>query len=116
MVAKNLVNFGASYNIAAKLTAAASVNFSNIRGTGRYGTGYDDKNLMTNFRQWWEVNVDVKDQKDAYNRNKANTTWNWKDPDDLTPNFWDNPYFTRFENYETTHAIAILDSSVSIIK
>jgi len=101
VVAKNLVNFGASYNIAAKLTAAASVNFSNIRGTGRYGTGYDDKNLMTNFRQWWEVNVDVKDQKDAYLRNKANTTWNWKDPDDLTPNFWDNPYFTRYENYES---------------
>ena len=100
MVKKNLVNFGGTYNITSKLTAGATVNFSNISGRGRFGTGYDDKNLMTNFRQWWEVNVDIKDQKDAYFRNRQNVTWNWKDPDNLIPNFWDNPYFTRYENYE----------------
>ncbi len=90
----------ATHNITPKLIAGANINFSNIKGNGRYGTGYDDKNLMTNFRQWWEVNVDIKEQKDAYFRTKKNTTWNWKDPDNLVPNFWDNPYFTRYENYE----------------
>lgn len=99
-VKKNLVNFAGTYNITPRLTAGGVVNFSNIAGRGRYGTGYDDKNLMTNFRQWWEVNVDIKDQKDAYFRNRENKTWNPKDPDDLTPNFWDNPYFTRYENFE----------------
>ncbi len=101
-VTKNLVNFGGTYNVLSKLTAGASINFSNIEGKGRYGTGYDDKNLMTNFRQWWETNVDVKEQKDAYLRNEgANVTWNWKDPDNLVPNFWDNPYFTRYKNFES---------------
>ena len=99
-LSKNLANFGATYNITPALTAAANLNFTNIQGRGRFGTGYDDKNLMGNFRQWWQVNVDVKDQKDAYMRTKKNISWNPKDPDDLTPNFWDNPYFTRYENYQ----------------
>lgn len=97
---KNLINFGGTYNITSKLTAGASVNFSNINGRGRYGTGYDDKNPMTNFRQWWQTNVDVQEQRDAYFRNRENITWNWHDPEDLVPIYWDNPYFTRYENYQ----------------
>ena len=102
-IIKNLVNFGGSYNVTPKLTAGASINYSNIDGLGRYGTGYDGasaRNLMTNFRQWWEVNVDIKDLEQAYFRNKQNVTWNWKDPDKLVPNFWDNPYHTRYENFQ----------------
>jgi TonB-linked SusC/RagA family outer membrane protein len=100
-IAKNLFNLGATYNITKGLTAAANVQFSNIAATGRYGTGYDDKNLMTNFRQWWQTNVDVQEQKDAYFRSGGkNVTWNWADPTDLTPIYWDNPYFTRYENYQ----------------
>jgi TonB-linked SusC/RagA family outer membrane protein len=99
-IKKNLVNFGGTYNITSKITAGANISFSNIEGTGRYGTGYDDKNLMTNFRQWWATDVDIKEQKAAYFRTRQNITWNWKDPQNLTPNFWDNPYFTRYENYQ----------------
>ena len=101
-ITKNLVNFGGSYNITPKLTAAGVVNFSNIKGKGRYGTGYDGasaRNLMTNFKQWWQVNVDIKELKDAYFRTRQNITWNWKNPDNLIPNFWDNPYWTRNENF-----------------
>src|SRR5436190_9030684 len=100
-VDKNLVNFGGTFNVTDKLTAGANIDFSNIVGKGRYGTGYDDKNMMTNFRQWWEMNVDIKEQKDAYFRNKKNVTWNWADPTDLTPIYWDNVYFSRYENYES---------------
>jgi TonB-linked SusC/RagA family outer membrane protein len=100
-VNKNLVNFSGTLNVTSRLTAGATANFSNITGVGRYGTGYDDKNLMTNFRQWWQVNVDIKEQKDAYFRHRNNVTWNWTDPTDLTPIYWDNPYFTRYENYES---------------
>jgi outer membrane receptor protein involved in Fe transport len=60
--------------------------------------------VATNFRQWWQTNVDVKEQKDAYFRTRRNVTWNWADPSDpsgLVPIYWDNPYFTRYENYET---------------
>jgi TonB-linked SusC/RagA family outer membrane protein len=103
---KDFMNLGASYKITDKLTGSGAINVSKISGLGRYGSGYDDKNLMTNFRQWWNVGVDIKDQKAAYERNRAaggtgNVTWNWADPTNLVPIYWDNPYFTRNENYET---------------
>ena len=100
-VDKNLVNFAGALNLTEKLVAGASIDFSNIVGKGRFGTGYDDKNMMTNFRQWWETNVDVKEQKDAYFRHRQNVTWNWADLIDLTPIYWDNVYFSRYENYES---------------
>ncbi len=99
-ITKNMVNFGASYNLSDKLTVNSSINFTNTEGLGRYGTGYDSKNLMTMFRQWWQVNVDVKEQQAAYERTKQNITWNWADPSDLSPIYWDNVYWTRYENYQ----------------
>lgn len=104
-IVKNIVDLGTTYNITSKLTAGAALNFSNIVGRGRYGTGYDGaggRNQMTSFREWWQMNVDVKEQRDAYFRSgNKNITWNWADPSDLTPIYWDNPYFMRHENYET---------------
>ena len=107
-VMKNMVNFNSSYNLTDRLTASASINFSKIDGKGRYGTGYDDWNVNQNFRQWYETNMDVTEQKAAYFRlhdgNRQNTTWNWADPSvpsGLKPIYTDNPYWTRYENYET---------------
>ncbi len=107
-IKKDIINFGASYNITNKLTATGGVNYSHISGLGRYGTGYSGDhatNLMTNFREWWETNVDVKELKDAYDRQNKNVTWNWADPsnekDGLVPIYWNNPYFVRYQNYET---------------
>jgi TonB-linked SusC/RagA family outer membrane protein len=102
---KNIVNFSTTYAITPKLTASASVNYSKIEGKGRYGTGYSGRNINQNFRQWYQTNVDIKEQKDAYFRNHKNVTWNWKDPADelkgLIPIYTDNYYWTVYENYET---------------
>lgn len=99
---KNLVNLEASFNITDKLTATGSVNFSKIDGLGRYGNGYDNNNMATNFREWWEMNVDVLEQKAAYFRTHHNVTWNMAGPPGNTgPIYWDNPYYTRYESYES---------------
>ena len=102
-VNKNLVNISGTLNITDNFSAGSDVNFSNIEGIGRYGTGYDDKNMMHNFRQWWPINVDLLEQKKAYFRNRKNISWNLEDPADpySPPPFWDNVYFSRWENYET---------------
>lgn len=97
---KNMVNLGGSYNLTDNLKVFSNINFTSTEAVGRYGSGYESRNLMTNFRQWWPVNVDVQEQKAAYERNKQNTTWNWVDPTDLHPIYWDNPYWTRHENYQ----------------
>jgi hypothetical protein len=55
---------------------------------------------MSSLRQWWQMNTDILELKDAYFRNKKNVTWNWADPTNLHPIYWDNPYWTRYQNYE----------------
>ncbi|MGI8638318.1 MAG: TonB-dependent receptor plug domain-containing protein, partial [Segetibacter sp.] len=100
---KDIVNFGASYKIYNRVTVNASINYTGIKGLGRYGTGYDSKNPMQGFRQWWQMNNDMQEIKAAYFRNRQNITWNWSDPSSptgLTPIYWDNPYWDRYENYE----------------
>lgn len=101
---KNLVNLGANYKITDRLTASATLNFSRVDGRGRYGTGYTKFNINQSFRQWWETNVDMQELEDAYFRTKQNITWNWSDPtiaSGLKPIYTDNPYFTRYQNFQT---------------
>jgi TonB-linked SusC/RagA family outer membrane protein len=105
---KNVFNFGATYNITPKLTAGANINFFNINGRGRGGTGYDgtdsdNRNVMTNFRQWWETNVDIKELQAAFNRTGQNVSWNMASPENgnTSPAYWNNPYWVTNHNYET---------------
>lgn len=100
-ITKDNLAFSANHKLTDRLSAGASLNYTKTTGLGRYGTGYDDKNPFSSFRQWWQVNNDVFELRDAYLRTKQNITWNWADPTDLAPIYWDNVYFTRYENYET---------------
>lgn len=102
-VSKNIMNLAGSYNISKKVTASAAANFSVIEGKGRYGSGYSGLNVNQNFRQWYQTNVDILDQKEAYFRNQQNVTWNWSDPSSaagLKPIYTDNYYWTRYQNYQ----------------
>jgi outer membrane receptor protein involved in Fe transport len=69
-------------------------------GKGRNSTGYSD-NIMTSFRQWYEVNVDMAELKELYNKTGRNVTWNRTYWDDPVPLYWDSPYWVRYKNYET---------------
>lgn len=100
-ITKDNLTFSANHKLNDRLSAGASLNYTKTNGLGRYGTGYDDKNPFSSFRQWWQVNNDIYELRDAYFRTKQNVTWNWADPTDLVPIYWDNIYFTRYENYET---------------
>ncbi len=55
---------------------------------------------MGNFRQWWATNIDLQYQKYLYDTFSKNYTWNIKSPVNLSPAYWDNPYFTRYQNYQ----------------
>ena len=102
-VTKNIMNLAGSYNISNKFSASATANFSIIDGKGRYGSGYSGLNVNQNFRQWYQTNVDIQEQKTAYFRNNQNVTWNWGDPSSpagLKPIYTDNYYWTRYQNYQ----------------
>ena len=96
----NNFNFGGSYDVTQKLKASGSINYTNTAGLGRYGNGYDNINPMTNFRQWFETNVDLKQQQQSYFHDHNNDTWNYADYSGTAPIFWDNQYYTRYQSYE----------------
>ncbi len=94
-------NFNVTSQINEKLKAIVAVNYVNNETKGRNSTGYGD-NLMGNFRQWWQTNVDIKSLESLYKQTGRNITWNGGDyTDPETPIFWDNPYWTRYKNYQT---------------
>ncbi len=92
-------NFSGSYDLNDKLTASANVNYVKTKAVGRNSTGYSD-NILTSYRQWWQTNVDVLELKDAFESTDRNVTWNWHDENTLVPEYWDNPYWTRYKNYQ----------------
>jgi TonB-linked SusC/RagA family outer membrane protein len=100
-IKRNSISFSGSQDLTEKLTASANVTFTKTDGKGRYGTGYDSSNPMQQFRQWSQTNVDLYEQRDAYFATRENITWNPNGPENLSPIYSDNPYWTRYENYET---------------
>ena len=96
---RNNANFNGSHKIIDNLKATTSVNFVNTEGKGRPSTGYSD-NIMSSFRQWYQTNVDIGLQKSLYESTGDNITWNPAAYDNLAPAYWDNPYWSRYQNYE----------------
>jgi TonB-linked SusC/RagA family outer membrane protein len=97
---KNSFSLKLNHQFTDKLSLSSFVNYSQEATTGRNSTGYND-NITGMFRQWFQTNVDLKELKQVYDRSGGqNVTWNWSDPDNLTAIYWDNPYFTRFQNYQ----------------
>ena len=99
-IQKNSFSFSGTQDFSKKLTATTSVNFVRQDAKGRYSNGYSD-NIMSSFRQWYQTNVDILDLKSAFDRTGQNITWNWADPSDLKPIYWDNPYWQRANNFQT---------------
>lgn len=97
---KNNFSFSGSHDFSKKLTATTSINYVRQDAKGRYSNGYSD-NIMSSFRQWYQTNVDILDLKSAFERTGQNITWNWTDPTEIKPIYWDNPYWQRANNYET---------------
>lgn len=97
---RNSLSLKLNHQLTDRLSLSSYVNYTQEATTGRNSTGYND-NIAGMFRQWFQTNVDIKELQQVYERSGGqNVTWNWSDPDNLTPIYWDNPYFTRFQNYQ----------------
>ncbi len=96
---KNSFLANSNWKITDKFSAAISANYSNQEAVGRNSTGYND-NIMSSMRQWMETNVDYQELKQVYDLTKRNISWNYGPSLAGAPIYWDNPYFTRYQNYE----------------
>ncbi len=100
-IKKNNFTLAGTFKFNDKLTATGSANYIKTDGKGRNSTGYND-NIVGMFKQWFQTNVDIKELKDIYFATGRNVTWNpATSAAGSAPIFWDNPYWTRYENFET---------------
>ncbi|HSD05600.1 SusC/RagA family TonB-linked outer membrane protein [Flavobacterium sp.] len=101
---KNTASVKLNHKFTDKLSASVFANYMAQSTVGRNTTGYGGDNVMGLFRQWWATNVDLEGQKEAYfNSGGKNVSWNMGNPayGDTSPKYWDNPYFTRYQNYQS---------------
>lgn len=97
---KNKLNFAAGYEVSDRLMVSGKIQYTQTEGRARPATGYGT--MFSQFRQWWATNVDVEQQREAYFRNRTNETWNWTQGGlGESPIYWDNIYWTRYENFST---------------
>jgi TonB-linked SusC/RagA family outer membrane protein len=106
-IKKNILNFGATYNIADNFTIGGTFNYVDESGLNR--NSYDFRavqSTMRDFRQWWPTNINLKEQKADYFRNRTNNAWNilggyaTAAPDNLPgAAYHNNAYWTAYENY-----------------
>jgi hypothetical protein len=84
-----------------KLEFFSNVTYLNTATTGRPETGYGDNNVMVKFVQWGHRELDMAQAKDLWKYpDGTQVTWNRKAWDDPTPAYSNNPYWSRYMNYE----------------
>ena len=117
---RNNFSFTGSLKASDKLTVSSTAQFIQQAGRGRYGTGYDSRNPNQSFRQWFNVGVDMAKQKEAYELTGKNITWNpfgYGYGDDATkPIYFDNPYFSVLENYQTDQRNRLIGNMMATYK
>jgi len=97
-IKRNNFSMSNTFKINDRLTVNGSGNFSKADVTGRNLTGNESGSGGGNYsaivRQWWQNNVDLGQLKDAYFSTGRNIT-------NFIGGTIDNPYWTRYENYES---------------
>ena len=96
---RNTVAFNGSSQISEKLKAEASITFTRTDATGRPVTGYDDNNVMQKFTQWGQRQLDMEILRNYKNPDGTQRVWNRTAWDNPAPAYSDNPYWTRYENF-----------------
>jgi len=107
-IIRNSFSFNGSKEFG-KFNVSSNITYTKTEGLGRYGTGYDNRNPLQSFRQWWGTNVDILQQKKVFDETGKNYSWNMygmsnpnKDGTPSTkPHYFDNPYWMRYNAYNT---------------
>lgn len=100
-LARNTVTFSGSADLTDRFKTSLSGSFINNAATGRLGTGYGEgTNVAASFNQWFQRQVDMDRLRDYVLPDGTQRTWNRSSAVDPTPNYWDNPYWARYENFQ----------------
>ncbi|GJM59966.1 TonB-dependent receptor domain-containing protein [Persicobacter diffluens] len=96
---KNTMSFAGTYNLTKKFTAGVNATYVDQSAVGRTGTGYDGRNPFQQFNQWGQRQLDMDRLANYKNPDGSQRTWNRRSASNPAPKYADNPYWTRYENY-----------------
>ncbi|MBK8490172.1 MAG: TonB-dependent receptor [Saprospirales bacterium] len=100
---RNTVSFNGGLKLSEKIDAFVGVNYVGNTVVGRPGTGYDGssgRNVSQMYNQWWHRELRFSDLKDYKNPDGTQRTWNRISATNPNPQYWDNPYWIVYENYQ----------------
>ena len=97
---RHSVSLNADANLSSKLKTFTSFNFVSTKFTGRPETGYGDNNPMVRFNQWGQRQLDMEELKSYINPDGTQRSWNRSSWDDGTPVYSNNPYWSRYKDYQ----------------
>lgn len=96
---RNTVSFNGNQKLGEKFTAGITMNYVRSAAKGRPQTGYS--NIASNFTQWWQRQLDIEDMREYRNPDGTQRSWNRQSETNSDPLYWDNPFWTLYQNYET---------------
>ena len=99
---KNSFNASGSIKLTDKYELFSNITYLNQATTGRPETGYGDNNVMQKFIQWGQRQLDMKELKSLYKykHDGSQASWNRAGWDDPKPEYSNNPYWSRYMNYQ----------------
>lgn len=97
---KSTISFNAEHKVTDKVKVWYSGSYVRNHAKGRPRTGYDDRNVSTSFNQWFQRQIDM-DMLEKYYQSPEGMpqSWNISSPTNLTPAYWDNPYWIINKSY-----------------
>lgn len=99
---RNTISFNGTLNLSEKLSTTVTGQYINAYTKNRPGTGYDYKNslsFMASAGMWMQTNVDYDRLKEYTLSNGEMQAWNRGATDKSNPAFWENPYWTVYNNF-----------------
>ena len=98
---KNVFNMSGSAKMAKIYEVFSNITYLNQAATGRSETGYGDNNVMQKFIQWGQRQLDMKELASFYKYDDGTqASWNRNDWNDRTIAYSNNPYWSRYMNYQ----------------
>jgi TonB-linked SusC/RagA family outer membrane protein len=98
---KNSFNISATATDKKYMELFTNLTYLNQAATGRPETGYGDNNVMQKFIQWGQRQLDMKQLKELYQfPDGTQAGWNRNGWDDPSLAYSNNPYWSRYKNYQ----------------
>lgn len=98
---RNTISFNGSSQMSDRLKTSIGVNYVKTQSSGIPKVGYGGS-VGSQFNQWFQRQVDMERLERAYEETGENISWNRKSATDPSPNYFNNPYWERYNNIVTT--------------